>query len=62
MTSLVQRTSANKGSMAYYDEQREPFELIIDKNLRSRAKRAQDETKEELTKVLQRVENVNNFY
>lgn len=40
------------------DEHKEPFELVIDKNLRSRQKRLQDETKEELTKVLERVENV----
>ena len=38
----------------------EPYELVIDKNLRSRRKRIQDNTREELTAVLERVENVNN--
>lgn len=37
---------------------REPFELVIDKTLRSQAKRLQDDTREELSKVLERVENV----
>ena len=41
-----------------FDMDREPYEIVIDKNLRSRAKRAQDNAKEELTKVLERVENV----
>lgn len=40
------------------DDSREPYELVIDKNLRSRAKRLQDDTREELSKVLERVENV----
>ena len=40
------------------DSSREPYELIIDKTLRSRAKRIQDETKEQLTKCLERVEHV----
>lgn len=39
-------------------EAKEPYEIIIEKNLRSRAKRAQDDAREELGKVLQRVENV----
>lgn len=37
---------------------KEPYELVIDKTLRSRAKRIQDDTREELSKVLERVENV----
>ncbi len=37
---------------------KEPYQLVIDKNLRSMRKRAQDNTREELTSVLQRVENV----
>ena len=41
-----------------FDMDREPYEVVIDKNLRSRAKRVQDDTREELTKVLERVENV----
>ncbi len=40
------------------DDDKPPFQVIIDKNLRSRQKRIQDETQEELTKVLERVENV----
>ena len=40
------------------DEDKPAFQVIIDKNLRSRQKRIQDETQEELTKVLERVENV----
>jgi hypothetical protein len=40
------------------DEDKEPFELVIDKNLRSRARRIQDTTREELSRVLTRVENV----
>lgn len=43
-------------------ESKEPFEVIIDKNLRSRARRVQDDTREELGKVLQRVENVIFFF
>ena len=39
----------------------EPYELVIDKNLRSRRKRQQDSTREELTAVLERVENVNSL-
>jgi hypothetical protein len=41
-----------------FDEDKEPYEIVIDKNLRSRAKRQQDDTKDELSKVLGRVENV----
>ena len=41
-----------------FDEDKEPYEIVIEKNMRSRAKRAQDDTKEELSKVLSRVENV----
>lgn len=37
---------------------KEPYELVIDKTLRSRAKRIQDDTREELSKVLERVEHV----
>ncbi|RMZ99567.1 hypothetical protein BpHYR1_021614 [Brachionus plicatilis] len=44
------------------NETKEPYELIIDKNLRSRAKRVQDDTREELGKVLQRVENTLHDY
>lgn len=36
----------------------EPYQAIIDKNLRSMRKRQQDNTREELTSVLSRVENV----
>ena len=46
---------------AHFDDdfdERPPFQVVIDKNLRSRQKRMQDETQEELTKVLERVENV----
>jgi hypothetical protein len=39
-------------------DSREPYELVIEKNLRSQRKRIQDETREELTSVLERVENV----
>ena len=42
-----------------FDDGKEPFEVVIDKNLRSRARRVQDNTREELTKVLERVEHVN---
>ena len=44
-----------------YEGFKEPYQLIIDKNLRSKAKRLQDDTKEELAKVLSRVENVRFF-
>ena len=43
------------------DDDIPPFQVVIDKNLRSRQKRMQDETQEELTKVLERVESVNYF-
>ena len=39
-------------------DSREPYEIVIDKNLRSRRKRQQDNTRDELTSVLKRVENV----
>lgn len=38
--------------------QREPYEIIIEKNFMSRAKRMADDTRDELSKVLKRVENV----
>ena len=41
-----------------YEGFKEPYQLIIDKNLRSMTKRQQDNTREELTKVLGRVQNV----
>lgn len=37
---------------------KEPYQIVIEKNLRSTRKRAQDNTREELTSVLSRVENV----
>ncbi|CAF0706283.1 unnamed protein product [Brachionus calyciflorus] len=43
-------------------DNREPYEIVIDKNLRSRAKRLQDDTREELSKVLERVENTLHEY
>lgn len=46
--------SDTSGSM----DHKEPYELVIDKTLRSQAKRMQDNTREELGKVLERVENV----
>jgi hypothetical protein len=39
--------------------EKEPFEIVIENNYVSRAKRLADETKDELSKVLKRVENVN---
>ncbi len=45
-----------------YEDFKEPYQLIIDKNLRSKQKRMQDDTREELQKVLGRVENVTNIY
>jgi hypothetical protein len=44
-----------------YENFREPYQLIIDKNLRSKTKRQQDDTREELSKVLSRVEHVRLF-
>ena len=41
-----------------FDTSREPYELVIEKTLRSRAKRIQDETRDQLTKCLERVEQV----
>lgn len=41
-----------------FDSSREPYELVIEKTLRSRAQRVQDETREQLTKCLERVEHV----
>lgn len=57
-SSMTNRYSSSS-SLALDDHHREPYELVIDKTLRSRAKRIQDDTREELSKVLQRVENVN---
>ena len=45
-------------SNVFEEENKEPFELVIEKNLRSKAKRVQDETREQLARVLTRVENV----
>jgi len=45
--------------MQTFDDDREPYELVIEKTLRSRTKRMQDNTREELTQVLERVQNVN---
>ena len=39
-----------------------PAQAIIDKNARSLAQRVADETKDELEKVMNRVENVSNKY
>ena len=47
----------SNGSLEF-ESSREPFELIIEKTLRSRAKRIQDETRDQLTKCLERVEHV----
>ncbi len=38
----------------------EPCEIIIEKNMLSRAKRIADDTKDELSKVLKRVDKVIN--
>ena len=43
----------------YEKTEREPYEIIIEKNYLSRAKRIAEDTKDELSKVLKRVENVN---
>ena len=40
------------------DKDKEPFELVIDKYLRSKTRRQQDSTRDELSRVLARVENV----
>jgi hypothetical protein len=50
------------GKMQTFEDDREPYELVIEKTLRSRAKRMQDNTREELTQVLERVQNVNDLY
>lgn len=54
MIDSLPRSSTNQE----YETSREPYELIIDKTLRSRAKRIQDETREQLTRCLERVEHV----
>ena len=59
--SAFKRNRISMGSLSRSDtglDGKEPFQAVIDKNLRSQRKRAQDNTREELTSVLQRVENV----
>jgi len=60
--SAMSNNSAYRSASGIDDHgSKEPYQLIIDKNLRSMRKRAQDNTREELTSVLQRVENVMDF-
>ena len=46
------------GSISIIDRGDAPAKAIIDKNTRSLAQRVADETKEELDKVMDRVDNV----
>jgi hypothetical protein len=57
----VSSTTSVRSGFAQYGigiDGKEPYQIVIEKNLRSLRKRAQDNTREELTSVLQRVENV----
>ena len=58
-SGMRSNVSTGVGGGGGITDNKEPFQMIIDKNLRSMRKRAQDNTREELTSVLQRVENVN---
>ena len=46
------------GNISILDRGDAPAQIVIDRNARSLAQRVADETKEELTKVMDRVENV----
>jgi len=49
------------GSISIIDRGDAPAKEVIDKNVRSYAQRVADETKEELDKVMDRVDNVRIF-
>jgi len=50
------------GSISILDRGDAPAQAVIDRNARSLAQRVADETKEELAKVLTRVDNVSRNY
>ena len=54
--SLNRDSSSDNDGSDYYD--RDPGREVIEKNIRSRLQRIADHTKEELNKVLKRVDNV----
>ncbi len=49
------------GSLSVIDRGDQPAQEVMDRNERSKSQRIADETKEELEKVMTRVENVNMF-
>lgn len=54
----LNRKDVPNSSSSAMNSFKEPYQLIIDKNMRSKTKRIQDDTREELNKVLHRVEHV----
>lgn len=50
------------GSVSIIDRGDAPAKAVIDKNTRSLAQRVADETKQELDKVMDRVDNVSQGY